>query len=474
MEKDLKLYLHFIGNADSSDQWNAEFSYYFSMVAKQILGIGPDLYSNLEVPAAKHFIYKSPGDLNSNDLIIIVLNSQPKKADFEFITSILPEISYLHVFIVFRSFPKNLTVPETIRVLPVYNFYDLNPYSMEVVEYNPESEGGDKNSFWGKMTDLVYDIKFKCAPPQNSQKENTKTIFLAEVSPDQKKNRERLYRDLVSSGYKVLPEKPMSLALNEFEAEVEHELEKSQLSIHIMGEGYGDCPDGSDYSYVEIQNRVYSRISGERRAKHENEKANHLHRIIWYPPVFDPFDDKQTQYLKRLKKEILNQEDSEILHSSLFDLKDFIDRILTKRSYSHKLNSRESFSRILVISDDTGAGILSQLEKRFSENGMDFFILKESPNPFLKINTKNEALLGFSQILLVQTKTANNWLKSIVSIILRSLIAFNALREIKLITWSAQPVELIRAQNGFSVDSYQYDHQNIENSLDLLISSMKP
>jgi hypothetical protein len=443
------------------------------MVAKQILGYSPTLFSNLDVSAAKHFIYESVTDLAEKDAVIFILNTNPKESDFEFIASVLPQISDLHVFLVVRSYPKNIVIQESIKILTTYNFFENNPYNFEITEFSPAGEGQIENDFWDKMTDLAYDVKMRCTGPpvSGAGSDFQKTVYLAEVSVDQVKNRERLLRELLLSGYRVLPEKPLPSSLKEFELAVNEAISQCCLSIHIMGEVYGDSPEGSDYSYVELQNRVFSK----RRAtvKNEDERLPEIHRFIWFSPVFEPFEDKQNQYLKRLKKEILNSPDTELIHSTLYDLKEIVDHNFARLLAGNTTKVSADKNQVLLITDDMDTGIVAQIEERMLFNEVDFVSLSKLKGSF-RLTTKLEEFRKYHYFLVVQTTPNDVWLNSITSILIRSKMALNSFNDFAICILTPQSVEKVKGCAGLTIYTSTYGKETINQSVDSLISRLKP
>jgi hypothetical protein len=474
MEKNLQLYLHFIGNTDKTDPWNSEFSYYFSMVAKQILGYSPTLFSNVDVSAAKHFIYDSVVDLKEKDALIFILNSNPKESDFEFIASVLPEISSLQVFLVVRSYPKNIVIQESIKTLTTYNFFENNPYNFEITEFSPDGEGQIENDFWDKMTDLAYDVKLRCTGQtvSGAGSDFQKTVYLAEVSVDQVKNRERLLRELLLSGYRVLPEKPLPSSLKEFELAVNEAISQCCLSIHIMGEVYGDSPEGSDYSYVELQNRVFSKR--RTTVKNEEETIQGIHRFIWFSPVFEPFEDKQNQYLKRLKKEILNSPDTELIHSTLYDLKEIVDQNFAHLLAGNTRKVSEDENKMLLITDEGDTGIIAQIEERLLLKEVDFVSLSKLKKDSFRLTSRMEEFRKYHNFLVVQTSPNDVWLNSISSILIRSKIVLNSFKDFAICILTPQLVEKVKNCAGLTIYTSTYGKETINQSLDSLISRLKP
>lgn len=83
------------------------------------------------------------------------------------------------------------------------------------------------------------------------------TVYLAQCGDDRRDHREALRSELVSRGYPVLPDRELPSAESACRAEVARMLERSALSVHLVGASPGPIPDGEgEDSVVVIQNAL--------------------------------------------------------------------------------------------------------------------------------------------------------------------------------------------------------------------------
>jgi hypothetical protein len=147
-------------------------------------------------------------------------------------------------------------------------------------------------------------------------------VFLASCSFDLRDQRELIEADLRSHGYRVLPEQRLP-----GDEEAEHRqavaalLEQAQLSLHMIGSGYGAVPDGpSHQSLVEIQNAM----AAERSACHG------LARLIWLPQDTSSDQPNQALFLKSLRREAAPQRGADLLSGSLEELRTLLHSSLDR------------------------------------------------------------------------------------------------------------------------------------------------
>ena len=83
------------------------------------------------------------------------------------------------------------------------------------------------------------------------------TVYLAQCGDDRRDHREALRSELVSRGYPLLPDRELPSAEGACRAEVARLLERSALSVHLLGASPGAVPDGEgEDSVVVIQNAL--------------------------------------------------------------------------------------------------------------------------------------------------------------------------------------------------------------------------
>jgi hypothetical protein len=83
------------------------------------------------------------------------------------------------------------------------------------------------------------------------------TVYLAECGGDRRQDRQTLRGGLVQAGYTVLPDRELPTAEAEYRAEVARMLERSALSVHLLGTLPGEVPDGVGLdSELVIQNAL--------------------------------------------------------------------------------------------------------------------------------------------------------------------------------------------------------------------------
>ena len=427
MERKLSLYLHF-ARYEKLNSWEIKFTHSLGLIVQQLFGQSPLILCNCDIPDTT---YCNPQDsrelLNSVAFLFIFnysSNTELKDSELLMVNNVMDFLLQEqkdNIGIVHRYYKKKNTLADKFGKHVSFNFFELNAKTQEVIDFKSDSKEEKDNNYWLRITDLAYTIKSFADAEDLSKSSNialrTKTIFLAEVSVDQLKTRERLRRDLQLSGYYVLPERPLSKDAGEFSKEVKSMLEQSILSINIIGELYGDSPTGSDYSYQELQNRYFSEIFNTQIAA---GKKQPVVRIIWSPPLLEPYEEKQIQYLKRINRDINNSDNTTLVQSTLYDLISLIEQKAQFITTSQE-TAEERKNTILLISDNYRDSTTLQIQKELEQREIPFMLL----NTINRIGGNDLSQLmqhigKYKNNIIIATKPENVWLNSILTFLTRS------------------------------------------------------
>ena len=474
---DFDIYLYISGDSKEATNWDANFGYFLNTVLGQILENPPRMIANSNIPGTTYVSETKNVDLKKIQAFILVLDGNTNNlSDFELVKGFINQLSadqLSTVFLVRRPQSRITEIPEFLKKFPIYNFYEVAINTQIVFGFNPNEKGVSENSFWERLTDLAYDLKqllFGKTKIEISDSRSN-TIFLAEVSADQYKNRDRLRRELLLSGYHVLPEAPLPTGLREFEDEVRNMLEKSVISIHIMGELYGNTPENTDYSYQEIQNRLYLDVS--KKLMGFDDVKPKINRIVWIQPIFDPYDEKQVQYIKRLRRDISISKDSELIQSTIHDLKTIVDQkfALFKAPLDDLLVTENE--GILIIADDYRDIAYGAIKEELQHTALNMTLLKTVANSYGDFGIIVNEMKKFRNVLILNTKGDRDWLQSILNLLARSKGYIGALTSSRIGLFSPSQIKNVPQFHTLTIESYVYNSKNINTILQSFITKIK-
>lgn len=252
---------------------------------------------------------------------------------------------------VFKVFKNPLTVqeqPPRLRELIGYEMYQLDTETGEVREYSDYFSSEAERQYWMKMVDLAYDIydtliQLKETGTKTEVKNifKRKTIYLAETGHDLSVQRNIIKRELQRHGYIVTPTKTLPGNIHDLEKAVRKDLEDAQLSVHLIGSAYGEIPDGSDRSIVELQNRFAAE-------KSQKVSKDQFTRLIWISPVLINASERQRAFIDNIKRDTEAQEGAEILQTPLEDFKNIMREELMEADEKRTLDDTGGKSIYLV------------------------------------------------------------------------------------------------------------------------------
>jgi hypothetical protein len=307
--------------------WVSQFKKFLELMLAQVLGDKPKVmlkseYDNLTSPK-----------LDNVGILIAVLSK-----DFIQSGRCLDHVEAFYKSIestqqrrtrLFKVFKTPLSVteqPPRLRELLGYEMYQLDPDSGEIREYTDYFSTEAERQYWMKMVDLTYDLYDTLLYLKNSgtkQQEisiyKRKMIYLAETGHDLSVQRNIIKRELQRHGYHVLPNQTLPGTMAELERVVRRDLDECSLSIHLVGAAYGEIPEGSDKSIVDIQNR----LAAERTLKAKENKQE-FSRLIWISSNLNHASERQKAFIENIKRDVEAQEGAEILQTSLEDFKNIM------------------------------------------------------------------------------------------------------------------------------------------------------
>ena len=238
------------------------------------------------------------------------------------------------VFKVLKSPLTSQEQPPRLRELLSYDMYQVDGETGLMKEYTDFFSLEAEKQYWMKMVDLVYDIHEVLIVLKGQYKAEVKnlfkrrTIYLAETGHDLSIQRNIIRRELQRHGYVVLPGQMLPIRAEELERTVRKDLEECSLSIHLIGSAYGEIPEGSERSVVDIQNKLAAEHAVIKRSRKEE-----FSRLIWIAPNLRNASDKQKGFIDSLRRDIEAQEGAEILQNPLEDFKNIMrEELLTAQN----------------------------------------------------------------------------------------------------------------------------------------------
>jgi hypothetical protein len=228
-----------------------------------------------------------------------------------------------------------------------------------------------------------------------------RTIYLAETTRDRAVDRKRIKDELEARKFIVVPKEPLPVDIQEFETAVRENLQRSFISIHLMGRAYGTIlEDAEGKSVVHLQN--------EWAAEHSAQDAR-FKRIIWIPPDLENTDATQTQFLDELRKSEKAQQGAELYDKRQFQ--DLTSRIIQLIIKSAPKPPPDNLIRIYLMCDRPDVESVNPVWRYLFNRGFEVIPPAEDDEEGQIIQYHKENLLICDATLIVYGKTKWNWVQ---------------------------------------------------------------
>lgn len=263
------------------------------------------------------------------------------------------------------------SLPDPVRRTRGYEFY--KDKGGAPLEFDPVFGKELEVAFTTAVARLAWDVKELLdrvsivehgAPSKPTSEPVKATIYLAECSYDRRSDRADLETDLKTSGYRVLPDTELPRDELTYRATVKDMLERSDLSIHLVGSGYGAVPDGpGGTSVVEIQNEVAAELCRVRR----------FARFVWMPAHTRSDQPQQQAFLNLLRTDAATQFASDLIEGDLADLKQAVHKHLeaaSKQGDEFRIDERPDDLLVYLIYDQRDRRAVLPLRKLLTDRGV--------------------------------------------------------------------------------------------------------
>lgn len=312
-----------MARAEGGEPWVNCFNKFLISIIEQILGDSPRVlgYNNHEKPIKS--------ELLKAGIFVTVLSPEYCKntSCLEELIDFTDKTEKPQVYKVLKFPVSSAEQPHCLQHLLSYNLYDVDTISGDVREFTDFFSSNAERKFWLKLVDLAYDIssairKNRLIEVELKSQSNLieKTVYLAEVGTDLQMHRDNIKRELIRHGFIVLPDRELPTSKSALEVSIKKDLEKCRLSIHLIGDHYGELIEGTEKSVLDFQNELSSEYNITKISNSNHE----FNRLIWISPDAEFHNDKQKIFVDNIRRDADSAEDSEIIQSPIEGFKTMI------------------------------------------------------------------------------------------------------------------------------------------------------
>lgn len=162
--------------------------------------------------------------------------------------------------------------------------------------------------YWSKLKSLAaYLLRRRPPPPPAPQYPPTgRTIYVAKPASDMRAGYDRIVSELTGKGHTVVPPPAEEIPLDRAVAMIEHALAKAEISVHLLGEKFGDTPEDQ---------LPMAKLQLARAAlKEAADPGKTFHRIVWAPSLWttQPANGQPATEVSRHPIDVLAQFDRQL------------------------------------------------------------------------------------------------------------------------------------------------------------------
>jgi len=245
-------------------------------------------------------------------------------------------------------------------------------------------------------------------------------VFLAQVSPQSARLREKLKQELVSRGFQVLPTVNYTF---QDEAElvqaIRQDLKKSNLIIHLFGEEIDNRQDGVNSTIEAIQNRVTAKYFLE--LLEDDQKI--VKRMIWIAEISRVKNEQYKRFITNLKIERDLHFGGDIYQSTVEEFKDIIlgklKIVKPKKKIKIDLTKDIILEQIYVINDVGTEEDLCLVKDFLAERDYRAVYL-ENPGSQREAQAQHEAFLFRSNgVIIIHNEHNIHWVRAKINSIFK-------------------------------------------------------
>ena len=204
-----------------------------------------------------------------------------------------------------------------------FNFYDFDNDSGKVVEYNEAFGKEARQNYFTRIYDLAYEIceilkksdsKRSGLSETTLPKQGAKTVYLATTTADRNEDRENIARDLRERGHLILPDRQLPFDEDTMKGMICQFMERADVAIHLLGSSYGMIPEAGDKSIIESQIQISA----------QEASNNEMERLIWLPNQLKATEEKQKDFVDRLRVDPATYQHTDFVEGSFETFKGLV------------------------------------------------------------------------------------------------------------------------------------------------------
>jgi hypothetical protein len=400
--------------------WTLKFIDYLTTLMNRLSEKKPVFMLHDDLRVRQTVLGETPGNVFSNTAVYIVVLSPEYVRSKAYLKELEELQSWVYsdksesgkkhrIFKVFSQPVLSTEQPECLKNELCYDFFEINRFNKKPITYNLIGATGPDEKFWSKLVDLAYDIA-DVLTDLSDDKTNVKpardcpAVFLAETTFDQTDNRDMLKRELQHLGYRILPALPISEEADKAKQAINECLKQSVATVHLLGSWYGEFIKNSKFSFIDFQIKTVKDFIAAKDTTHKP------YQVIWIPNDIKPTDQRQTLYLKRLKRDEA-QYLTEIIETPFEVFKTILNARLNELTNPQSKPLAEK-NKLYVIFEPASTGKMTEYTALMRSKGFDILEHHENGGDFFPLSKHINNLLIADAVLIYKGASTMEWLNS--------------------------------------------------------------
>jgi hypothetical protein len=307
-------------------------------------------------------------------------------------------------------------LPKDLKVNSSYKFHAaIPPGARNDYVLRPKFGGDYFVAYYQRVEDLSDDLAkmlLTMRSLEEGQPEPASTaVYLAEVTSDLRSERDVISRDLKAYGYTVLPGSELPNEVHSLKEQVRGYLNRSVLSIHVVGNEFGIVPEGeAEKSKQWIQHDLAI----------EREQNGAFERLLLIPKSTSPQNPRQRNFIDYLCKDETVQNGAEYVES-VQQLKEVLEKTLRKTKEASQSSKAERPQkkprkgndpvRVYIICDsaDRGSENLLALKRKLLSSGCEPLLAVEDQDERLALEEHIENMKLCDAAMIYYGKGSQKW-----------------------------------------------------------------
>lgn len=396
--------------------WVTDFARFLEIMLTQVLGKNPNIILKSEDSSL------SAAELKNTGILISILsqhfiNSNRCLEAIDEFSKNNQSATTKRLFKVLKTKVDYDEQPLKLKDGLAYELFDLDYDSGDSVIFDDYFGPAAENVYWMKMVDLAYDVHESLLLLQETDKQDKvkplykrETIFLAETGQDLNVQRNVIRRELQRHGYRVLPDHMLPRDVKSAEKVINEVLTESIMSVHLIGNSYGDIPVGGDRSIVDMENKMAA------QKVHDNPSGRKLQRLIWINPHQETSSDQQKTFIENIQRDLTGLEAAEIFQIPLEDFKNTLrEELFDERAGMDNLEKEVSLDdkklNVYLIYDQLDDAEAKIVSKELIKAGLNVIHPEFNENVLMLRKMHNEKLRLFDVGIVFKGRVNDNWVR---------------------------------------------------------------